>query len=136
MSDKLAMVMGAYHRADVEVMAATSRESAAEFGIEIVEEVWVPGALEKPLALRRVLMADHIAGAVALGIIQKGETNHDLVIGQAVTAAIIQLQLEFMKPIGVGILGPGISSAQIPPRRELYARAAVEAVHSMLQSAR
>jgi 6,7-dimethyl-8-ribityllumazine synthase len=47
--------------------------------------------------------------------------------------AVIQLQLEFMKPIGLGILGPDIVPDQIPSRILPYARAAVEATAKMLE---
>ncbi len=53
-------------------------------------------------------------------------------MGQTVTDAIIRLQLEFMKPIGLGILGPEILPEQIPPRLDGYAKAAVSAVAKML----
>jgi 6,7-dimethyl-8-ribityllumazine synthase len=88
--------------------------------------------MEKPLALKRLLLRDDIAGAVVLGIIERGETDHGLVMGQSVVKAIIDLQLAFMKPVGVGILGPGIHPSQIPPRVEPYARAAFDAMRAMM----
>ncbi len=54
-------------------------------------------------------------------------------MGQAVVQALIDLQLEFMKPIGMGILGPGIFPSQIASRVRPYARAATLAVCRMLQ---
>ena len=113
-------------------MLAAARATALECDLEIVEEVWVPGSIEKPLALKRLLMRNDIDGAVVLGIIEKGETAHGLVMGQVVYDAIIRLQLEFMKPIGLGILGPEIMPSQIPARLEGYARAAVVATAVML----
>ena len=113
-------------------MLEAAREQARLDGLEIVEEVWVPGSIEKPLALKRLLQREDVDGAVALGIIERGETKHGLVMGQTVTDAIIRLQLEFMKPIGLGILGPEILPEQIPPRLNGYAKAAVSAVANML----
>jgi len=88
--------------------------------------------MEAPLALKRLLMRDDIDAAVALGIIERGETKHGLVMGEVVYDAIIRLQLEFMKPIGFGILGPEILPEQIEKRVKPYARAAVEAAAKML----
>lgn len=56
----------------------------------------------------QALSNNNVDGAVALGIIESGETKHGLVMANSVINAIIQLQLEFMKQIGVGILGPEI----------------------------
>lgn len=132
MSKKIALVLGSFHKEYANQMLDAAREEARAHNLEIVEEVWVPGSIEKPLALKRLLMRDDIDGAVALGIIERGETKHGLVMGEVVYDAIIRLQLEFMKPIGLGILGPEILPEQIPPRVIGYAKAAVKAVAVML----
>lgn len=130
----IALVVGSFHKAEAAEMVEEARKTAAELGLTIVEEVWVPGSYEKPLALKRLLKRDDIDGAVALGIIERGETKHGLVMGHVVHGAIVDLQLEFMKPIGIGILGPEILPEQYPPRVRPYARAAVEATAKMLGS--
>jgi 6,7-dimethyl-8-ribityllumazine synthase len=129
---KIALVLGAFHRSKVEDMLDEARKAAAEHGLDIAAEVWVQGSLEKPLALKRLLSRGDIDGAVALGIIERGETKHGLVMGQAVLSAILALQLETMKPVGVGILGPEILPSQIPSRLRPYARSAVVALAGML----
>ncbi len=131
---KIAIVAGAFHRKEVETMLEESRRVANDNGLEIAKIVWVPGSIEKPLALKRLLLSDKIDGAVVLGIIEKGETKHGLVLGQAVIKSIIDLQLQTMKPVGVGILGPEIEQHQINQRLIPYARGAVLAVMSMLDS--
>ncbi|WP_413208368.1 6,7-dimethyl-8-ribityllumazine synthase [Rhodospirillum sp. A1_3_36] len=128
-----AVVIGSFHRKEGEAMLETVREGARERGLTIVAEVWVPGSMEKPLALKRLLLREDIEGAVVLGIIERGETAHGLVMAQSALKAIIDLQLEFMKPVGVGILGPDIHPSQIPPRVTPYARAAFDAMAVMLQ---
>ena len=132
MAHDIALVLGSFHRARVEQMLDEARRAAAESGLSIREEVWTRGSMEKPLALKRLLLRDDIDGAVVLGVIEKGETAHGLVMARGVIDAIIALQLQTMKPVGVGILGPEIRSSQIPPRLRPYARAAVAAVASML----
>jgi 6,7-dimethyl-8-ribityllumazine synthase len=128
----IAIVLGSFHKKEADLMLEEARKAASELGLKIVDEVWVPGSVEKPLALKRLLMRPDVHGAVALGIIEKGGTSHGFVMGQAVMTAVIELQLEFMKPIGMGILGPDIEPAQIPERLLPYARAAVEATAKML----
>jgi 6,7-dimethyl-8-ribityllumazine synthase len=132
MKKRVAFILGEFHKALVDRMLVEARTTAAELGLDIADEIWVPGSLEKPLALKRALLRSDVDGAVALGIIERGETKHGLVMGQAVMDAIIDLQLLTMKPIGVGILGPEILPEQMEPRVLPYARAAVVAVSKML----
>ena len=113
-------------------MLASAVKTASNIGLTISQIVRVPGSMEKPLALKRLLRESSIDGAIALGIIEQGQTAHGLVMGQAVINAILDLQLNLMKPIGVGILGPDIRLDQIAERLEPYAKNAVIAVHHML----
>jgi 6,7-dimethyl-8-ribityllumazine synthase len=128
----IAIVLGSFHKKEVEEMLDEARKAAEESGLTIVEEVWVPGSYEKPLALKKLLMRPDVDGAVVLGIIEEGETAHGLVMGHVVHHAIVDLQLEFMKPIGVGILGPEIVPVQFAARVRPYARAAVLAAGKIL----
>lgn len=128
----IAVVLGSFHKKEVTAMLEEARKTAAENGLTIAEEVWVHGCIEKPLALKRLLMRDDVHGCVALGIIERGATKHGLVMGEVVYDAIIRLSLEFMKPIGLGILGPEILPEQIEPRLLPYAREAVVATAQML----
>ncbi len=132
MSHKIAFVLGSFHRAQIEEMLDEAQKATRDHDLEIIEEVWVPGSMEKPLALKRLLVRDDIDGAVVLGIIEKGETGHGLVMAQSAISAIIGLQLELMKPVGVGILGPQIQPSQIPSRLRPYGRDAVAALVRML----
>ncbi|MBM3740862.1 MAG: 6,7-dimethyl-8-ribityllumazine synthase [Acidobacteria bacterium] len=129
----IGIVAGTFHQQEIELMIAEARSVAGALGLRIVETVLVPGSMEKPLALKRLLLKDSIDGAVVLGVIEKGETKHGLVMAQAVIQAIIGIQLETMKPVGTAILGPEIEPGQIPPRLRPYAAAAVRAVAAMLK---
>jgi 6,7-dimethyl-8-ribityllumazine synthase len=130
----IAIVIGSFHGHDSETMLESARIAAAAAGLTVAAEVWVPGSYEKPLVVKTLLMRDDIDGAVVLGIIERGETAHGRVMGQTVSDALVRLQLEFMKPVGMGILGPEIMPSQIAPRLKSYAAAAVEAVGVMLKS--
>ena len=129
----IALVCGSFHRSEIERMLAWAREEAIQHDLEIVDVTWVPGAMEVPLALDRQLSDDEIDGAACLGIIEKGQTQHGLAMGQAVIKTIIELQLVHEKPIGLGIIGPGAEPEHIESRLEAHARAAVAAIASMLQ---
>ena len=112
-------------------MLEHARDEATSKNAEVTEAVWVPGSMEAPLGLERLLRREDVDGAIALGIIERGQTQHGLVMGQSVTRAIIELQIKHNKPIGVGIIGPGAEPEHIEPRLEPHARAAVGAVIAM-----
>ena len=111
-SSQIAIVIGSFHRRQAEIMLESALDTAATLGLMVTDPVWVPGSMEKPLALKRLLLEPSVDGAVVLGVIEHGQTAHGRVMGQAVINAILNLQLDLMKPIGVGILGPEIQPRQ------------------------
>jgi 6,7-dimethyl-8-ribityllumazine synthase len=129
---KIAIVCGSFHREEVGKMLEWASDESSKHGLTIEEVVWIPGAMEVPLALDRLLARDGIDGAACLGIIEKGQTQHGLAMGQAVIKSIIELQIVHQKPVGLGIIGPGAEPEHIEPRLEPHARAAVAAVAAML----
>ncbi len=128
----LGIVCGSFHREYVEKMLEYACDEAEMKGWKVAEVTWVPGSMEAPLALDRMLQNEGVHGAVVLGIIERGQTDHGLVMGQSVTKAIIELQISHNKPIGLGIIGPGAEPEHIEPRLEPHARAAVGAVAAMV----
>jgi 6,7-dimethyl-8-ribityllumazine synthase len=114
-------------------MLEYARDEAVSKNAELTEVVWVPGSMEAPLALERLMQRDDVDAAIALGIIERGQTQHGLVMGQSVTRSIIELQIRHNKPIGLGIIGPGADPEHIEPRLEPHARAAVGAVVAMFE---
>lgn len=133
---RIAIVAGSFHREQVSRMIAAAEAEAAGLGVEISQIVWVPGSMEKPLAVKRLLREGKADALVVLGIIERGETAHGRVMGDAVIGALIDLQLEYMTPIGVGILGPEILPDQIEARLEPYAVSALKAACHMLAIAK
>ena len=129
----IALVCGSFHREFIEQMLDHARQEATQHELEVLEVVWVPGAMEIPLAIDRLLANEEIDGVACLGIIEKGQTQHGLAMGQAVIKSIIELQLVHEKPVGLGIIGPGAEPEHIVPRLGPHARASVAAISSMLQ---
>ena len=128
---KIAAVCGSFHKEEIQRMLEYAKNEANINGAEISKIIWVPGSMEVPLALNRLLEDNEVDAAIALGIIERGETQHGLVMGQAVTRSIIELQIKFDKSIGLGIIGPGAEKHHIEPRLEPHARSAVDAVIKM-----
>ncbi|MFL2968180.1 MAG: 6,7-dimethyl-8-ribityllumazine synthase [Candidatus Poseidoniaceae archaeon] len=129
---KIAIVCGSFHKDEIERMLEYAKDQASKDSLTITDVVWVPGAMEVPLAIDRLLANDEINGVACLGIIEKGKTQHGLAMGQAVIKTIIELQLVHEKPVGLGIIGPGAEPEHIEPRLEPHARSAVSAISSML----
>ena len=127
----LGIVCGSFHREQVERMLKYAIDEAVSKNWEVSKVVWVPGSMEAPLAIDRMLQSTEVQGAVVLGIIERGETDHGLVMGQSVTKSVIELQIKHNKPIGLGIIGPGAEPEHIEPRLEPHARSAVGAVAAM-----
>ena len=134
MAKSVAIVAGSYHKDKVEKMIGIVKSLSSENNLLIEEIAWVPGAMEIPLQAKRLLLRGAIEAVIVLGIIEKGKTDHGLVMGQAVTKSILDLQLVSMKPIGFGIIGPGAEEEQIAKRIELHAKQAVLAVSEMLSN--
>ena len=68
----------------------------------ITKIINVPGAFEIPITISKNIKK--FDGFIALGCVIKGETPHFDFISQAATNAIMNLGIEFKKPIGNGII--------------------------------
>ncbi len=73
----------------------------AEQNILILE---VPGAVEIPFAIRRVLQAHNFDVAIALGAVIRGETSHYDYVCQQVSNGVQQVSLELDTPVIFGVL--------------------------------
>ena len=64
----------------------------------------VPGALEIPLALRRMAMSGRFDALVALGAVIRGETYHFEVVSNESCAGVSRVQLDTGVPVANAIL--------------------------------
>jgi 6,7-dimethyl-8-ribityllumazine synthase len=80
--------------------AAKATLSSAGAKVQIVR---VPGAYEVPIVtarLARLSMDEHdLAAVICLGVILRGETVHAAHIGEAVTQALMKIQVESEVPV-------------------------------------
>lgn len=69
-----------------------------------IDLVWVPGAWELPLAVRRAMAADRYDAVVALGAVIRGDTPHfDYVAGEA-SRGLADAARDSEMPVGFGLL--------------------------------
>ncbi len=118
---------------DVTSMMIERAKAEAEFlGVEIVDTILVPGVYEIPFAVKSLAKRDDIDAVITLGAVIKGETQHDEVICGQVARKVVDLSLEYDKPIGYGVTGPGMTQLQAVDRIE-KGRDVIDAVVKMLK---
>ncbi len=66
--------------------------------------VTVPGALEIPLALKRMALSDQFDTLIALGSVIRGDTYHFEVVANESARGLIMVQIETEIPVANGIL--------------------------------
>ena len=108
------------------VMLERAKEHAYFLGAEITQTVKVPGVFDMGLAIKKLLQRKDIDAVVALGAVIEGETEHDDIVIQHASRKIADLSIEYDKPVGLGISGPGMTRLQAEERIE-RAKNAVEA---------
>jgi len=109
------------------MMYERAKEHAKFLGADITETIKVPGVFDMGLAIKKLLERKDIDGVVTIGAVIEGETEHDEVVIQHAARKIADLSLEYNKPVGLGISGPGMTRLQAEARIE-RAKAAVESV--------
>lgn len=69
-----------------------------------VDVIWVPGAWELPLAVRRAMASERYDAVVALGAVIRGDTPHfDFVAGEA-SRGLADASTDSDIPLGFGLL--------------------------------
>ena len=100
---KTIIVSTSYHKYITGSMATNfidhSEESIADIGF-----IESPGAFELPLIIKIVLGKYKPEIVLALGCIIKGDTRHDEYLSSSVINGLINLSLEFEKPVINGVL--------------------------------
>ena len=131
---RIGIVVAEYNSEVTIKMSEIAQEHAKSLGIEVRNLITVPGTFEIPLAVKKLLLLNEIDGVVTLGAVIKGETNHDEVIANAVARKLLDLSLEYNKPISLGISGPNMTKRQAIERIESYAKHSVECVLKMMKN--
>ena len=127
---KIGAVVSEFNYDITMVMLERAKEHANFLGAEITVTVQVPGVFDMGLAIKKMLEKKNIDGAVALGAVIEGETEHDDIVIQHAARKIADLTIDYNKPVGLGITGPGMTRLQAEKRIE-RAKNAVEAVVKM-----
>ena len=129
---KIGMVAAEFNYEITSLMVARAKSQAEFLGVEITKTIMVPGVFEVPLAVKNLIADKDIDAVITLGAVIEGETEHDeVVMGQA-SRKIMDLSLEYNKPVAFGLTGPGMTELQAMDRIEKGAQV-VDAAVKMLQ---
>ena len=127
----MAFVVGAYHRELAEEMLRRAQERARQSGCKLGPALRVQGSFDVGLPTEWLLERDEVDAVVVLGAIVQGETKHDEVIAHATASTLQALSLEYDKPVGFAITGPGMTLEQARARADAGVRA-VDAVLAVI----
>ncbi|WOX56468.1 MULTISPECIES: 6,7-dimethyl-8-ribityllumazine synthase [unclassified Methanoculleus] len=132
MTIKLGFVVAEFNRDITYMMEIEAREHARFLGAEVTETFYVPGAYDMPLAIKKLLNEGNVDAVVTIGCVIEGATQHDEIVVQHAARKIIDLSLEYDKPVSLGISGPGMTRMEATERID-YAKRAVESAVKMVQ---
>ncbi len=130
---KLGIVVAEFNYDITRLMLEKAKEHAEFLGAKVVKVIKVPGTFDMPLAVKKLLKREDVDAVVTLGAVIKGETDHDQVVAHQAARKIMDLSLEYEKPVTLGVIGPGATRMQAMERIEEYARRAVEAAVKMVR---
>jgi 6,7-dimethyl-8-ribityllumazine synthase len=128
----LGIVVSEYNYDITSVMLERAKAQADFLEVNVVRVVTVPGVFDMPLAVKKLLLNKGIDAVVTLGAVIEGETEHDEIVITNAARKMTDLAVEFEKPVGLGVTGPGMTRLQAQDRVE-KAGEVVESVVKMLK---
>ena len=127
---RIGMVAAEFNFEVTSLMIERAKAEAEFLGVEITRTILVPGVFEIPMAVKKMLECDDVDAVITLGAVIT--TKHDEVVVAQSSRKIMDLGLEYGKPVGFGITGPGMTELQAMDRIE-KGREVVDAVVKMLK---
>lgn len=129
---KIGIVVGDFNEEITSRMEKKALEVSKDLKADVIENIHVPGSFEIPIMTKKLLENKEIDGVVTLGAVIQGDTNHDIIVVENAARKIMDLSLEYNKPVGLGIMGPRVNWQQAEKRAEEYAERAVRTTVEMI----
>ena len=130
---KLGIVVSEFHYDITKMMLEKALDHAKFLGADVSVVVKVPGVFDMPLFIKKLLEREDVDAVVCLGAVITGETKHDEIVAQHAARKMVDLSVQYGKPVTLGVSGPGQTREQAMRRIEEYARRAVEAAVKMVR---
>ncbi|MEM1662802.1 MAG: 6,7-dimethyl-8-ribityllumazine synthase [Pyrobaculum sp.] len=124
---KLALVVAEFNYDVTQLMLQKALEHAKFLGAEVTYVIKVPGVFDIPMVLRDLVTREDVDAVATLGAVIQGATKHDEIVAQQAARKILDIAVEYGKPVTLGIIGHGANRIQALERAEEYARRSVEA---------
>jgi 6,7-dimethyl-8-ribityllumazine synthase len=87
------------------MLASASKELAAcHVREDDIHVIWAPGSFELPILAQHLAEKRDIDAVICLGVVLKGETEHDRYVAEGAVHGIVQASLESGVPILLGVL--------------------------------
>jgi 6,7-dimethyl-8-ribityllumazine synthase len=102
----IGIVQARFNESITNALAAACKGELAELGVlpHDIEHVFVPGALEIPVALQAMAEKGGYDALIALGCIIRGETYHFELVANESAAGVTRVALDYQLPIANVIL--------------------------------
>jgi 6,7-dimethyl-8-ribityllumazine synthase len=103
---RMAAVVAGFHRSIAERLLEGARERLTECGLPEgrLDERWVPGAFEAPMAAQALAKSGRYVAIMALGAVIRGETPHFTFVCDQAAAGLMRVSLDTGVPCAFGIL--------------------------------
>ena len=101
---RIGVVVSRYNLDVTKRLLKGALEVLEERGAEDPQVVWVPGAVELPLAAMTLAESGQVDALVALGCVINGETAHFQFVASASTEGIMHVNLDTGVPCSFGVL--------------------------------
>ncbi len=99
-----AIVASRYNVRYVDALLRAARRELMRAGVDSIKVVRVPGAFEIPaVAATLAISTPRFSAILCLGVIFQGETTHARHIGDAVSFALVELQIRHCLPVIHGV---------------------------------
>ncbi|MDE1826586.1 MAG: 6,7-dimethyl-8-ribityllumazine synthase [Thaumarchaeota archaeon] len=127
----IAIVVAEFNDEVTSKMLEVALEKARSLKMTISHTCKVPGVFDMPLVIDMLLKKKDVDAVITLGAVIRGQTKHDELIANVVAKTLTELSLKHLKPISLGITGPGMSDRQAHQRIRPVAERAVESAQKI-----
>jgi len=102
----IGIVQTRFNEAITNALATACKAELATLGVldKHIDHVFVPGALEVPVALQAMAEKNRYDALIALGCIIRGETYHFELVANESSAGVTRIALDYQVPVANAIL--------------------------------